>query len=82
MQAPDGNAARRRALIMKILVRPGERRHPLFWAGVRSAIGIVVIIIGVTLCLTGFWWGALLILVGALVLVLAALMLALLSPEA
>ena len=82
MQAPNGNVAHQRALIMKILLRSWDYRHPQASAGVRAAIGIVVIVIGAILCLTGFWWGALVMLVGALVIIVAALMFALLSsPE-
>jgi hypothetical protein len=67
---------------MKTLVRSWEYRNPAVIAGVRAAIGFLVILIGITLCATGFWWGALLMLIGALTLVVAGLMFALVARAA
>lgn len=79
MQARNADTAHTRSLIMKILVRSWEYRHPRAWASVRAAIGIFVIFIGAILCLGGFWWGALLMLIGALVIIVAGLMFALVT---
>jgi hypothetical protein len=82
MQTSSANTAHSRSVIMKILVRSWEYRNPAATAGVRAAIGILVILIGITLCATGFWWGALLMLVGALTLIVAGLMFALVTRAA
>jgi hypothetical protein len=55
MQARNEDTAHTRSLIMKILVRSWEYRHPRAWASVRAAGGIFVIFIGAILCSTGFW---------------------------
>jgi hypothetical protein len=82
MQASNANTAHSRSVIMKILVRSWEYAYPAATAGVRATIGILVILIGITLCATGFWWGALLMLIGALTLIVAGLMFALLTGAA
>jgi hypothetical protein len=82
MQASNANAAHSRSVIMKILVRSWEYSYPAATAGVRAAIGTLVILIGVILCVTGFWWGALLMLVGALTMMVAGLMFALVTRAA
>jgi hypothetical protein len=82
MQASNANIAHSRSVIMKMLVRSWEYRNPAVPAGVRTAIGILVILIGITLCATGFWWGALLILIGALTMIVAGLMFALVTRAA
>jgi hypothetical protein len=82
MQALRASAAPSRSWVMKILVRRFEYRRPRALARARAAIGILVIFLGVLLCVTGYWWGALLMLVGALVLVVAGLMFALVSSAA
>jgi hypothetical protein len=82
MQASNANTAQSRSLIMKILVRSWEYSHPAATAVVRAAIGILVVLIGITLCATGFWWGALVMLIGALTLMVAGLMFALVTRAA
>ncbi len=82
MQTSSANTDHSRSVIMKILVRSWEYRSPAATAGVRAAIGILVILIGITLCATGFWWGALLMLIGALTLIVAGLMFALVTRAA
>jgi hypothetical protein len=82
MQRSNANTAHSRSVIMKTLVRSWEYRNPAAIAGVRTAIGILVILIGIALCATGFWWGALLMLIGALTLVVAGLMFALVARAA
>jgi signal transduction histidine kinase len=66
MRAPNDDATPRRSLIMRILVRPAAYRHPRAYGGVCAAAGLWVFFLGVILCAYGFWWGALLIAVGAL----------------
>ncbi len=82
MQAPNANTASSRSAIMKILVRSWEYSYPAATAGVRAIIGILVILIGITLCAIGFWWGALLIVIGALTMMVAGLMFALVTRAA
>ena len=65
-RAPNDNATPRRPLIMRILVRPAAYRHPRAYGGACLAAGLWVFFLGVILCAYGFWWGALLIAVGAL----------------
>jgi signal transduction histidine kinase len=67
----SGNVTPRQPLLMRILVRPVVYRHPRAWGGVCLAAGIWVFVLGVILCSVGFWWGVLLIAVGALELWIA-----------
>lgn len=82
MQAPNRNAATSRSLIMRILVRSWEYRYPRFLGGVRLAVGILLIFLGAVLCGTGFWWGALLMVIGALTMVVAGLLFVLVTSSA
>src|SRR3984957_13559400 len=66
MRPPNDDATPRRPLIMRILVRPAAYRHPRAYGGACLAAGLWVFVLGVILCSYGFWWGALLIAVGAL----------------
>src|ERR1700684_2083071 len=66
MRAPNYDATPRRSLIMRILVRPAAYRHPRAYGGVCLAAGLWVFFLGVILCAYGFWWGSLMIAVGAL----------------
>ena len=66
MHAPTDNLTPARPLIMRILVRPYTYRHPKVFGGVALAAGSWLFLLGVILCSVGFWWGALLIGVGAL----------------
>jgi signal transduction histidine kinase len=66
-----GSVAARQPLLMRILVRPQVYRHPRAWGGVCLGAGAWVFILGVVLSSYGFWWGALLIAVGALELWIA-----------
>ena len=65
MRARRTTATSRRPLAMRILVRRAAYRHPGLWWRVphRRPVGVVL---GVILCSYGFWWGALVIAVGAL----------------
>ena len=66
MLAPNDDVTPRRPLIMRILVRRAAYRHPRAYGGACLAAGLWVFVLGVILCSYGFWWGALLIAVGAL----------------
>src|ERR1700733_8251500 len=66
MRAPNDDATLRRSLITRILVRPAAYRHPRAYGGVCLAAGLWVFFLGVILCAYGFWWGSLMIAVGAL----------------
>ena len=66
MRAPNDDVTPRRPLIMRILVRRAAYRHPRAYGGACLAAGAWVFVLGVILCAYGFWWGALLIAVGAL----------------
>jgi signal transduction histidine kinase len=66
MHAAAGTAAASRPLIIRFLVRPAAYRHPRAWGGVCLAAGLWLFILGLILVSVGFWWGALLIAVGAL----------------
>jgi hypothetical protein len=81
MQARYGNNAAR-SLVMKALVRSWEYRHPRVWARLRAVAGAVAILVGAILCGTGFWWGALVMGLGALAIVVAGLMFALVTTPA
>ncbi|MGH3231357.1 MAG: hypothetical protein ACRDOA_22725 [Streptosporangiaceae bacterium] len=67
---------------MKVLVRSWEFRRPRLIARMRVAAGSLAILIGAILCGTGFWWGALVMGLGALGLVVAGLMFALVTAPA
>jgi protein-S-isoprenylcysteine O-methyltransferase Ste14 len=82
MQALKGNATPSRSWIMKLLVRRWESRYPRALARGRAAVGICLICLGAVLCGTGFWWGALMMVIGALVIVVAGLMFSLVSSAA
>jgi hypothetical protein len=82
MQGPNANVAAARALIRTILVRSWEYRYPRFLAGVRVTAGIWVIVVGAILCGAGYWWGALLMVIGALTIVVAGLMFTLVTAPA
>ncbi len=56
--APTGNATPRRPVLMRLLVRSWEYRHPRAWAGVRIACGIFNFLLGTLLLSYGFWFGA------------------------
>ncbi len=60
-------------------MRSWEYSYPAAFAVVRAVIGAVVILIGLVLCVTGFWWGALVMVIGALTLMVAGLMFALVT---
>jgi hypothetical protein len=79
MQASHANTAHSRSVIMKILVRSWEYSYPAATAAVRAVLGVLAIVIGITLLATGFWWGALLMSIGALTMIVAGLMFALVT---
>ena len=64
--APSEDSTASEPLIMRILLRPAAYRHPKAWGRVCLAVSLWLFILGAILCSYGFWWGALLIAVGAL----------------
>src|SRR5450631_2141064 len=71
MYAPSDDSAPPEPLIMRILLRPAAYRHPKAWGRVCLAVSLWLFFLGVILCSYGFWWGALVIAVGALELWIA-----------
>ena len=57
MHAPTGNVAPSQPLLMKLLVRSWEYRHPRAWVRVRFACGIFNLGLGVLLLASGHWLG-------------------------
>jgi hypothetical protein len=68
MYAPTGNAAARRSVLMRLLVRSWEYRHPHAWASFRFAAGIWNLGLGVLLLSYGYWVGVVPLLGSVLVL--------------
>jgi O-antigen/teichoic acid export membrane protein len=48
-----------RTVIMRLLVRPREYRHPHVWVRVRVACGVFNLALGVLLLASGHWLGPL-----------------------
>ncbi len=71
MYAPSDDGTPPEPLIMRILLRPAAYRHPRAWGRVCLAVSLWLFVLGVILCAYGFWWGALVIAVGALELWIA-----------
>jgi hypothetical protein len=46
MHAPDENVTRSRSVLMKLLVRSWDYRHPYVFAGLRLAAGIWLVVLG------------------------------------
>src|SRR5271170_4910574 len=57
MYAPTGNVTPSRSVLMGLLVRSWEYRHPRAWAGFRFAAGVWNLVLGVLLLSYGFWLG-------------------------
>jgi hypothetical protein len=57
MHAPTGNVAPSQPLLMRLLVRSWEYRHPRAWVRVRFACGIFNLGLGVLLLASGHWLG-------------------------
>ncbi len=68
MYAVTGNVIPPQPLVMRLLVRSWEYRHPRTWTGVRIACGIFNFFLGVLLLSYGFWVGAVPLLGSALIL--------------
>jgi hypothetical protein len=58
MHAPAGNVTPPAPLVMRLLVRPREYRHPRAWVRVRFGCGIWNLCLGVLLLASGRWLGA------------------------
>ena len=57
MRAPADNVTPSRSVLMRLLVRSWEYRHPRGWAGFRFACGIWNLFLGVLLLSYGYWVG-------------------------
>jgi signal transduction histidine kinase len=69
--ARSGNGTRSQPWLLRFLVRPAAYRHPRAWGVTCLVVGGWLFVLGVILCSTGFWWGALVIAVAALELWIA-----------
>ena len=57
MYAPTDNVTPSRSVLMRLLVRSWEYRHPHAWAGFRFAAGVWNLFLGVLLLSYGYWVG-------------------------
>jgi signal transduction histidine kinase len=57
VSAPGDNAAPPRSILMRLVVRSWEYRHPRAWAGFRFAAGVWNLGLGVLLLSNGYWFG-------------------------
>jgi hypothetical protein len=57
MHAPTGNATPPRPVLMRLLVRSWEYRHPRTWVRVRFGCGIWNLCLGVLLLASAHWLG-------------------------
>jgi len=67
MHAPTGNAAPPRSVLIRLLLRSWDYRHPRVWAGVRFAVGIWLVFLGGLLLAGGHLWAAWLLVAASLV---------------
>lgn len=58
MHAPADSAAPPRSVLMRLLLRSWDYRHPRVFAGVRFAVGIWLVFLGALLLSFGHWWAA------------------------
>lgn len=59
MYTPSGNVPHSRPVLMRLLVRSPEYRHPGLWVRVRVACGIFNLGLGILLLAAGRWLGPL-----------------------
>jgi hypothetical protein len=59
MYAQTDNVPSSQSVIMRLLVRPWEYRHPHVWVRVRVACGVFNLGLGVLLLASGHWLGPL-----------------------
>jgi len=59
VHAPTDNVTPSRSVLMRLLVRSWEYRHPRVWVRVRFACGIWNLGLGVLLLASGHWLGPL-----------------------
>jgi signal transduction histidine kinase len=57
MPAPSDNLTPSRSVLMRLLVRSWEYRHPRVWAGFRFAAGVWNLFLGVVLLSYSYWLG-------------------------
>jgi hypothetical protein len=72
MNERNGSTAPSRSVLMRVLVKSREYRHPHAWVRVRIACGVFNVVLGVLFLASGHWLGPLAWL-GALPLAGAAL---------
>lgn len=58
MRTPTGHVTPPRSVLMKVLVRSWEYRHPRTWVRVRFGCGIWNLFLGVLLLASGYWLGS------------------------
>jgi hypothetical protein len=59
MQPPSRDFLRTRPVLMRLLVRSWEYRHPRVWVRVRLSAGVWNLGLGVLLLSSGYWLGSL-----------------------
>jgi hypothetical protein len=59
MQSPSNDFLRSRPVLMRLLVRSRDYRHPRAWVSIRLAGGAWNLGLGVLLLASGYWLGAL-----------------------
>jgi hypothetical protein len=57
MYVPNDDVNRPRSVLMELLVRSREYRHPHVWVRVRVACGVFNVVLGVLLLTSGHWLG-------------------------
>jgi hypothetical protein len=55
MHAPTGNVPPPRPLLMRLLVRSWEYRHPRAWVSVRVACAVFNLGLGLLILASGYW---------------------------
>jgi hypothetical protein len=67
MHAPTSNGPSSRSVLMRLLVRSHEYRHPHGWAGFRAVCGVWNLGLGIVLLAYGYWIGLVPLLGSALI---------------
>jgi hypothetical protein len=59
MRAPTDNVKSRRSVLMRLLIRSWEYRHPQAWMAFRLVCGLWNLLLGAVLLSYGYWIGIL-----------------------
>jgi hypothetical protein len=59
MNERNGSTAPSRSVLMRVLVKSREYRHPQAWVRVRMACGVFNVVLGVLFLASGHWLGPL-----------------------